>query len=57
MLTWKARAHYLLEVEDLVSELLRLLTEMRRIWNNATQVLSDKEVDTTRGEAAARSRW
>jgi hypothetical protein len=35
---------------------MKNLAGMRRMWNNAAQVLSDKDVGATRSEAAARSR-
>ena len=44
------------QFDDLQSKTMKNLAGMRRMWNNAAQVLSDKDVGATRSEAAARSR-
>jgi hypothetical protein len=44
------------QFDDLQSKTMKNLAGMRRLWNNAAQVLSDKDVGATRSEAAARSR-
>jgi hypothetical protein len=44
------------QFDDLQSKTMKNLAGMRRMWNSAAQVLSDKDVGATRSEAAARSR-
>jgi hypothetical protein len=45
------------QFHELQSKTMETFVELRRIWNAAAQAFSDKDIGTTRGEAAARSRW
>src|SRR5262249_48912868 len=42
------------QFDDLQSKTMKNLTEMRRIWNNAAQVFSDKDMGATRSEGRAK---
>jgi len=42
------------QFDDLQSKTMKNLGEMRRIWNNAAQVFSDKDVGATRSEGRAK---
>jgi hypothetical protein len=44
------------QIDELKSKSMKRLDEMRRMWNNATQVFWDKDANQAQGEAAAKPR-
>jgi hypothetical protein len=44
------------QIDELKSKTRRSLDEMRRVWNNATHVFSDKDENQVHGEVAAKPR-
>ena len=44
------------QIDELKSKTVRSLDEMRRVWNNATHVFSDKDENRVHGEVAAKPR-
>jgi len=44
------------QIDELKSKTVRSLDEMRRVWNNATHVFSDKDENQVHGEVAAKPR-
>ena len=44
------------QIDELKSKTRRSLDEMRRVWNNATHVFSDKDENQVHGEVAAQPR-
>jgi hypothetical protein len=44
------------QIDELKSKTVRSLDEMRRVWNNATHVFSDKDPNQVQAEVAAKPR-
>ena len=44
------------QIDELKSKTMRSLDEMRRVWNNATHVFSDKDANQVHAEVAAKPR-
>jgi hypothetical protein len=44
------------QIDELTSKTMRSLDEMRRVWNNAAHVFSDKDANQVHAEAAAKPR-
>ena len=44
------------QIDELRPKTMRSLDEMRRVWNNATHVFSDKDANQVHAEAAAKPR-
>lgn len=44
------------QIDELKSKTMRSLDEMRRVWNNATRVFSDKDANQVHAEVAAKPR-
>jgi hypothetical protein len=44
------------QIDELRPKTVRSLDEMRRVWNNATHVFSDKDANHVQAEVAAKPR-
>ena len=44
------------QIDELKSKTMRSLDEMRRVWNNAARVFSDKDANQVHAEVAAKPR-